>query len=889
MLDSVEEALEDADEVFSGAEAGQGSAEDAMAASDEELVRAQSTVLMASFEARLQERDVAVQEQLRSQLEAILHKQELAHERMLLTLSAQRTAREPDAAAQRPVAAAPSVDINPRLVLPAADDFTTPAAREIPMQKLMTSPLQALRSGALAMAGTQRRTSFGKVFDLNSSGGTTASQSPSVPDQEPRSAKPAATAVKDDESYVAEYYARAQLANAKMVRQYKTRIEELKRSSFPSIVYYLKLLIHTGGKCIGFTARRLSWAEICLVAMLLRQFAPYAHPYLAPLLHAVRHTVIDYLLAIKQNSVASLRAAIATGLAGLTAMVSQRSTTHAQELIAQRELISAQMLALKEQLAQAQAAVAAAAPAVTDEPADPPVGKFVFTVGNISAAVLSVLLQGNDTALCDDGATIDCFLTIDGAIPGTHDSSQGGSLTVGDKKSSLASHGVYLYAIERCGSNGLWQDELFLGHHTPNGVANIMSEAREVNVRKSRLEWCPGMARQFHTKTGTTMPLVMGSNGLGFLRIRPITDHSRIVRLLRQSALTPPWLLKQVNAHSPAVLTSSMSTSVTTAPSRALVDDADDMPRMHDVSYDKQAVTFMPASTTLGPPAHVAECLRLPVPVGVAAPTLARQLAGATTLKDSFVLAAIGANGIDFDGFVMAITAASMALSGVGVAGKLPTLAPLDVLMRVHCILGHASLDVCLATIAFATTLPKGFITKEAIKEYIAAKCGICESAKMRRRTFCMDISGVTDNTIPEIGKSYVFDTLGLHVPCAQWAYVNITRFSDRNPKGIKRSLLLQGGLDFGLGLPPLPQLVQRDPVGVVEARASSLHLELAEDDVLERVRCWQKAPPCLQTFLVNCCTLAVNGSVPANHKGAVSIVRMGKAGQAHTGVLLFG
>ena len=113
---------------------------------------------------------------------------------------------------------------------------------------------------------------------------------------------------------------------------------------------------------------------------------------------------------------------------------------------------------------------------------------------------------------------------------------------------------VYLYAIERCGANGLWQDELFLGHHTPNGVANIMSEAREVNVRKSRLEWCPGMARQFHTKTGTTMPLVMGSDGLGFLKIRPITDRKRIVQLLRLSSLTPSWLLQQINAQNPAVL-----------------------------------------------------------------------------------------------------------------------------------------------------------------------------------------------------------------------------------------------------------------------------------------------------------------------------------------------
>ena len=86
----------------------------------------------------------------------------------------------------------------------------------------MTSPLQALRSGALAMAGTQRRTSFGKVFDLNSSGGTAASQS--SPEQveapkQPTSSKLTTTADKNDESYVAEYYARAQLANAKMVRQ----------------------------------------------------------------------------------------------------------------------------------------------------------------------------------------------------------------------------------------------------------------------------------------------------------------------------------------------------------------------------------------------------------------------------------------------------------------------------------------------------------------------------------------------------------------------------------------------------------------------------------------------------------------------------------------------
>ena len=115
---------------------------------------------------------------------------------------------------------------------------------------------------------------------------------------------------------------------------------------------------------------------ICLIAMLLQQFAPFARLYVVPLLRAIRTTVIDYLLAVRQNSVASLRAAIATGLAGLTALVSQRSATHAQEMVERREMISAQLIILKEQLAQAQAASAAAAPAVTSESAPPPVGSL---------------------------------------------------------------------------------------------------------------------------------------------------------------------------------------------------------------------------------------------------------------------------------------------------------------------------------------------------------------------------------------------------------------------------------------------------------------------------------------------------------------------------------
>ena len=100
----------------------------------------------------------------------------------------------------------------------------------------------------------------------------------------------------------------------------------------------------------------------------------------------------------------------------MAAAVSQRSTAHAQEMIDHREIVSAQIIVLREQLAQAQAATAAATPVETIEPTFLTQGKIVMVVGNLVAAVLSIGLQGDDTALCDDGATIDCFLTTDGMI-----------------------------------------------------------------------------------------------------------------------------------------------------------------------------------------------------------------------------------------------------------------------------------------------------------------------------------------------------------------------------------------------------------------------------------------------------------------------------------------
>ena len=119
-----------------------------------------------------------------------------------------------------------------------------------------------------------------------------------------------------------------------------------------------------------------------------------------------------------------------------------------------------------------------------------------------------------------------------------------------------------------------------------------------------------------------------------------------------------------------------------------------------------------------------------PVPVEVAAPALCRTYTGLATEVDQHILMLVKQGGITYD-MVAAPMAAKMSLAGMGHAGRIPALSPLEVLLRVHIILGHAPLHVILATLAQCASLPRGTITKAAIKEYMLRKCGICESALM--------------------------------------------------------------------------------------------------------------------------------------------------------------
>ena len=533
-LDVVDENITADD--FEGAEEGvdETSVDDVT----DELALAQDTV-MATFEARLLAHNAEIEARLRAQYDKMLATQSDAHSRVLLAMEAQRIdfdkAVNTPAVALAPTASASTAQVNTRLSDPNAAAYVTPAPRDVPMQEIMSSPLQALRAGTLAMAETQRRTSFARVFDLNSSGSTAAASPPENVDlrSEPRSSTK--ESAKNDEASINEYYARAQLANAKLIRSYKTRIEALKQST---ITYYINNAMLAGGKAIGFSVRRLSWAEIGFLILLARMLLPAISPHLRPIQLAFARMITDRWLAWRRSMMATVRAAALTTVTGIAARLASADSTSVADAPA---MAGTPTMDDAWNSSVAGPTVPPPLPASAAMPDKPDMGtsKVVMPVGNISAAVLPVGLANHGTALCDDGATIDCFVTLDGVIPGTFDGSQGGPLTIGDKSASLASEGVYLYAIERCGADGSCQDELFSGHHTPNGVANILSESREVNVRQSRIEWCPGMARQIHTKYGDTLPLIMGSNGLGFLTIRAITDRARIVRLLQRSTLTP--------------------------------------------------------------------------------------------------------------------------------------------------------------------------------------------------------------------------------------------------------------------------------------------------------------------------------------------------------------
>ena len=155
---------------------------------------------------------------------------------------------------------------------------------------------------------------------------------------------------------------------------------------------------------------------------------------------------------------------------------------------------------------------------------------------------------------------------------------------------------------------------------------------------------------------------------------------------------------------------------------------------MYNLPVDVDVPSIM-AAASISSSALSPEQLVWPIPVGMVAPALCRSYTGMATASDQHILLLVKEGGIPY-GMIAAAMAAKLSLTGMGHAGRIPTLTPLEMLTRVHLILGHAPLRTVLATLAHCASLAKNAITGEAIKQHRIQMCGICESALMRHRTF---------------------------------------------------------------------------------------------------------------------------------------------------------
>ena len=361
--------------------------------------------------------------------------------------------------------------------------------------------------------------------------------------------------------------------------------------------------------------------------------------------------------------------------------------------------------------------------------------------------------------LCDNGACISCITSTDGRLPGTGSQEDAGPLTIGDTSSSLRSEGTHWHAMELRSDNGQSEDSLLHMHFTPNSIANIRSETQEVEQRGSRIEQVPGQPRKWHTGKGACLSLRMGQNGLGFLTMVPIVDWSRIQRLLDENddvrlmveasseyraTLAPVALAPVVHSlnavglervprdeYLAALYRAAMGTPLSTdevilshAVSRGVenVETSVVLSRLqnrlaagHVLSAPSpQSLAHLTALTRHTMDGRAATAVQLnaaaaahvggPVPIGLAAPALCRSSTGVGTQQDQHIMMLIRKGGISYD-MVAAATAAAMSLVGMGHAGRIPTLAPLEMLTRMHIVLGHAPLQIILATLAQCATV----------------------------------------------------------------------------------------------------------------------------------------------------------------------------------------
>ena len=114
--------------------------------------------------------------------------------------------------------------------------------------------------------------------------------------------------------------------------------------------------------------------------------------------------------------------------------------------------------------------------------------------------------------------------------------------------------------------------------------------------------------------------------------------------------------------------------------------------------------------------------------------------------------------------------------------GRPVALTGLEILWRLHVVLGHASIDQVMATLSKTEGMRAGMVTKSDVEAFVKLGCAQCIVWKMRRAP----VKSLIDPTLAPPGKKWSYDTLTLKVKTAA-GNLYLTRFLD-NGSGKKRS-----------------------------------------------------------------------------------------------------
>ena len=161
--------------------------------------------------------------------------------------------------------------------------------------------------------------------------------------------------------------------------------------------------------------------------------------------------------------------------------------------------------------------------------------------------------------------------------------------------------------------------------------------------------------------------------------------------------------------------------------------------------------------------------------------------ANCTDSHETFSFVDVLTDGHDAETCKAILSLAKAPPSTIGMAQAVK-LSGVEILWRMHCILGHAPLDQVLATLAKTEGLRAGVVTKSDIETFVKLGCQQCIIWKMRRTP----IRSLADKTPAPPGKKWAYDTLTLKVKTAA-GHIYLTRFLD-DGSGFKRTY---GHADF--------------------------------------------------------------------------------------------